>query len=267
MDPAGDLFVADVFNARVLKYDTPLNPNSGQPGAGDTVADLVIGQNGFSSAAQCTKKRHESATCCANLKGSQSIRSVICTSRMRTAYFSRSSSFEGPADCGSRLRTENFNSYICGSPTSDSLCSPLLPAVDGAGRLFVPDWKNNRLLSYDTPLVSSVATRELGQIDFTHGDANFPGPRSFSYPSGPSLTPAAICTSPMEVECWAGERPGIRQRPAGYLVLGQPDFYSTSCHLLGPPPCSSGIIRCVKIKHNEAGPEFAVDVRAPRPRG
>jgi hypothetical protein len=41
---------------------TPLNPNSGEPGAGDTVADLVIGQNGFSSAAQCSKKRRESAS-------------------------------------------------------------------------------------------------------------------------------------------------------------------------------------------------------------
>ncbi|MGA8642414.1 MAG: hypothetical protein WB650_10970 [Candidatus Binatus sp.] len=40
----------------------------------------------------------------------------------------------------------------------------------------MPDWQNNRLLSYDTPLVSTVASRELGQIDFTHGDANFPGP-------------------------------------------------------------------------------------------
>src|SRR5439155_19686474 len=49
VDGAGSLYVADSGNNRVLVYNTPLNDSSGKPGAGDTTADLVIGQSGFTT--------------------------------------------------------------------------------------------------------------------------------------------------------------------------------------------------------------------------
>lgn len=251
VDSVGDLFVADVFNARVLKYDTPLNPNSAEPGAGDTVADLVIGQNGFSSTAQCSKHRRESASVLCEPTGV----AFDMTGNLYVSDANRVLEFDhlrlsGPQIARRVYGQKNFSSYICGSPTADSLCSPMLPAVDGVGRLFVPDWENNRLLSYDTPLVSSVATRELGQIDFTHGDVNFPGRRSFSYPSATIADASGhlYVADQNRVLGWASAQGFVNGQPAD-LVLGQPDFYSTSCHLLGPPPCSTGVTRCVKKGH------------------
>jgi hypothetical protein len=46
VDVLGNLYVADEANNRVLEYNTPLNPNSGEKGAGDTTADNVFGQDG-----------------------------------------------------------------------------------------------------------------------------------------------------------------------------------------------------------------------------
>ncbi len=251
VDQAGDLFVADVFNARVLMYDTPLNSNSGEPGAGDTVADLVIGQNNFSSAAQCSKHRRESASVLCEPTGV----AVDTTGNLYVSDANRVLEFDhlhpgAPRSARRVYGQKNFSSYNCGSPTADSLCSPMLPAVDGAGRLFVPDWENNRLLSYDTPLVSSVATRELGQIDFTHGDVNFPGLRSLSYPSATVADAGGhlYVADGSRVLGWVSAQGFVNGQPAD-LVLGQPDFYSTGCHLQGPPVCSSGTSRCVKRKN------------------
>ncbi|MFZ2059419.1 MAG: NHL repeat-containing protein, partial [Candidatus Binatus sp.] len=45
-DVLGNLYVADEANNRVLEYNTPLNQNRGEKGAGDTTADNVFGQGG-----------------------------------------------------------------------------------------------------------------------------------------------------------------------------------------------------------------------------
>ena len=45
-DPTGNLYVSDTNNSRILEYNTPLNPSSGELCAGDTTADNVFGQNG-----------------------------------------------------------------------------------------------------------------------------------------------------------------------------------------------------------------------------
>jgi len=47
LDAAGNLYIADSGESRVLEYNTPLNPSSGETGAGDTIADAVFGQNGI----------------------------------------------------------------------------------------------------------------------------------------------------------------------------------------------------------------------------
>jgi hypothetical protein len=41
-----NLYVSDTNNNRVLEYNTPLNPSSGESGAADSIADNVFGQNG-----------------------------------------------------------------------------------------------------------------------------------------------------------------------------------------------------------------------------
>ncbi|MGC2758692.1 NHL repeat-containing protein [Candidatus Binatus sp.] len=133
LDPAGDLFVADVYNARVLKYDTPLNPDSGEPGAGDTVADLVIGQNGFTSAAQCSKRRRESASVLCEPQGLavDPIGNLYISDANRVLEFDHLR-LKGTQIAQRVYGQKTFSSYLCGLPAANSLCSPLLPAVDGA---------------------------------------------------------------------------------------------------------------------------------------
>lgn len=249
VDQAGDLFVADVSNARVLKFDTPLNANSGEPGAGDTVADLVFGQKNFSSAAQCGNHRRESASVLCEPEGVavDPAGHVYISDASRVLEFDSSSS-KGPPVARRVYGQKNFSSYGCQPPDADSLCVALLPAIDSAGRLYVPDWENNRVLSYDSPLVSSVATRELGQFDFNHRGVNFPSPHSLS---GPSATTTDVDghlyvadTFSSRVLGWASASGFANGQPAD-LVLGQPDFYSTDCHFEGPPPCGA-LERCKK---------------------
>ncbi len=55
LDSNGNLYVADRSNSRVTEYNTPLNASSGETGAGDTIADLVFGQNGSFTATGCNK--------------------------------------------------------------------------------------------------------------------------------------------------------------------------------------------------------------------
>ena len=44
LDSTGNLYAADSDNNRMLAFNTPLNASSGEPGAGDTVADRELGQ-------------------------------------------------------------------------------------------------------------------------------------------------------------------------------------------------------------------------------
>ena len=115
VDHAGDLFVADVSNARVLKYDTPLDPKSGELGAGDTVADVVFGQNDFSSAAQCAKNRRESASVSCEPEGVavDPIGHVYISDASRVLEFDPSSS-KGPQVARRVYGQRNFTSYVCG---------------------------------------------------------------------------------------------------------------------------------------------------------
>ncbi|HKV53290.1 MAG TPA: choice-of-anchor D domain-containing protein [Candidatus Binataceae bacterium] len=72
VDANGDLFVADAGytmvngavqfgNNRVLEYVTPTNPFSGVNGAGDTVPDVVFGQNGSFSTNFCDNALYSSS--------------------------------------------------------------------------------------------------------------------------------------------------------------------------------------------------------------
>ena len=237
IDKEGNLLVADAYNSRVLKYDTPLNANSGEPGAGDTAADLVLGQSDLTTAAQCIKKRRPSASVlCAPIGVT-----VDPNGNVYVTDGNRVLEYDSPVSSGAIARRvlgqKNFTSENCGPPSAKSVCGPLLTAADSAGRLYVPDWQNNRVLIYDTPLVSAVATRELGQIDFVHGDVNFPGARSLYYPFAVTTDSSGhlYIADLNRVLGWVNASGFSNGQPAD-LVIGQANFYSTGCQLLGPAP-------------------------------
>ena len=74
-----------------------------------------------------------------------------------------------------------------------SLCGPNAVTIDSAGRLWIADSYNNRVLEYDTPLTSSTATRVYGQFgSFTTGIANNGGVSadSLNHPTGVAVDSA-----------------------------------------------------------------------------
>lgn len=238
VDQNGDLFVADAGNARVLKYNTPLDPNSGEPGAGDTVADLVFGQADFTSAVQCSRKRRASARvlCFPTGVAVDSAGHVYISDASRVLEYEHPVS-SGPQKASRVFGQKNFTSDSCHQPSARTLCAPSLAATDAAGRLYVPDSSNNRVLAYNSPLSSSVATRELGQLDFVHNGVNFPSARSLLYPFAATVDAAGhlYVIDSNRVLGW-NSAAGFANGQSADLVIGQPDFYSTGCHLLGPPP-------------------------------
>ena len=234
VSPNGDLFVADVYNERVLRFNTPLDPSSGEPGAGDTTADLVIGQRNFESALQCSNHRRLSASILCYPQGL----SVDPSGNLYVADATRvlefnSSSLEGTPKANRVYGQKSFTADSCGLPSAKDLCTPMLLATDSAGALYVPDWINNRVMSYDAPQRSSIATRELGQVDFAYNAMNFPTARSLLYPSAVTTDQAGhlYVADRTRVLGWQDAAGFVDGQPAD-LVLGQPDFYDTNCHYL-----------------------------------
>jgi sugar lactone lactonase YvrE len=125
VDPAGNLYVADQGNNRVLEYDDPF--------ARDTQPDLVFGQGGSFTSSACNKG---------------------------------------------------------GTIGAATLCNPLGVATDSAGKLYISDTSNSRVLEYDLPLVTDVTDRVFGQGgSFNTGGCDIGGVSADSL-----CTPAGGCT-------------------------------------------------------------------------
>ena len=234
VSPTGDLFVADAYNARVLRFNSPLGPGNSEPGAGDTTADLVIGQRNFDSALQCSRHRRSNASVLCYPQGV----SVDPSGNLYVADATRvlefnASSLHGTPKADRVYGQKSFTADSCGPPTAKDLCTPMLPATDSAGALYVPDWINNRVMAYDAPLSSPMATRELGQVDFTHSAMNFPTARSIQYPGAVTTDQAGhlYVADYTRVLGWQNATGFANGQPAD-LIIGQPDFYDTKCHYL-----------------------------------
>jgi sugar lactone lactonase YvrE len=140
VDGAGDLYVADLGNSRVLEYNTPLQSHSGAAGAGDAVADFVFGTDGSFI------RGNSSSSMCFNQAGNQG---------------------NVPGDVNGL--------------GSDSLCGSAGVATDGTGNLYIADRGNNRVLEYDTPIVAltptsiptPIASTVPGELSLSTHDLSF----------------------------------------------------------------------------------------------
>lgn len=179
VDEAGNLYVADAGNNRVLAYDTPLAPSAdglGKPGSpGDTTADKVFGQHGRFDRQACNGKNKTTAsaeTLCSPtgvaLDASGNLY-VADFSNARVLMFRRplakpdSSGGKGAVAAAMVLGQPDLRSRgvnAGGKPSPYGLAGPFDLAVDGAGNLFVADTENNRVLKYEHPLRPAQAPRK-----------------------------------------------------------------------------------------------------------
>src|SRR5262245_842474 len=244
VDSAGTLYVADTLNNRELAYNTPLNASSGQPGAGDTTADRVLGQSGFTTGS--------SGTTATTLRSPQGLAVdphgnlyVVDSSNHRVVeYDAPLSTGEAATLVIGQLDASSSGCNQNGAVGAGTLCNPTGAATDPAGNLYVYDANNNRVVAYaeGNPPRTTTASRVLGQHDLTHATENFV--------DAITVNPAAVAIDRSAIPNHLYVVDAVNNRVLGYqdaatfvtggaadLVLGQPDVFSNA--LNGGLPCCS----------------------------
>jgi sugar lactone lactonase YvrE len=184
LDARGNLYVSDSTNNRVLEYNTPLTT--------DTTADKVFGQLSSFSSGLCNNGGINANTLCTPygvaLDSSGNLY-VADSSNNRVLEYNTPLTTNTTAD--TVFGQSSFTTNVCNvsSASSTSLCSPEGVALDASSDLYVADYKDNRVLEYNTPLTTdTVADRVIGQ----HGSfstTNFGGASASSLfePAGLAL--------------------------------------------------------------------------------
>ena len=180
IDLSGRLFVADTTNHRVLIFDGPFTPGA------HPSASVVLGQPSFTTPGTgfggCAAPANANFCYARGLAFDSSGRLYAIDE-----YDHRVLVFDPP------FHTGQLASHVIGQPDFTSaapnwfgpagapqttpsaygLSGPRGLAIDSGDRLFVADSENNRVLVFNTPLVSSPAANDvLGQPNFASGAAN-----------------------------------------------------------------------------------------------
>jgi sugar lactone lactonase YvrE len=151
-DSAGNLFVADDYNSRVLEYNTPWSS--------DTTADGVFGQpnftsntpnNGGISASSLDHPESIALDSAGNLFVADNYNTRVLGYAAPLANDTTADLVFGQAGFTSRIPNHN-------GINASGLSGPTGVAVDGAGNLLVADSNNNRVLEYDSPFADPALT-------------------------------------------------------------------------------------------------------------
>ena len=271
LDPSGDLYVADSSNNRVLEYSIPLT---------SATANNVFGQGGsFTSTVQDNGGVSASslnAPIGVAADGSGNL--YIADSNNRVLEYSDPLTNQ---TAGMVLgQSGNFASGGCNSDTAnlsissaDDLCLSSSffgtrggVAADGAGNVYVADFGNNRVLVYDSPLISGTSAGVvLGQLDFAHNGENLIDARGMDNPES-----VAIDTSTVPNRLYVSDTDNSRvlgyrdvttfvNGGAADLVIGQPDFQSGSCDMRTFNATASDLCNPVGIAVDAGGNLYVAD--------
>jgi sugar lactone lactonase YvrE len=203
-DGTGNLYVADYNNHRVLEYNTPLNPGSGESGAGNATADTVFGQGGSFTSKTCNSGGVTAASMCVpigltidasgNLYVADGFNNRVL--EYNTPLTTDTTADRAFGTCG------GFK-FACSGISANSLNDPTGVAVDKAGRLYVADNQNNRVVAYDHPFASptpspTATATQTATATPTPTATTTPSPTPTATPSGPghiSVSPKTLTLS------------------------------------------------------------------------
>ncbi len=183
VDITGNLFVADRNNNRVLEFNTPLDSKSGEPGAGDAVADNIFGQTTGTGCNQGLSAPTQATLCMPYGVGTDGTDVYVAdTGNNRVVAFVPTGMgvFANDPSAVLVLGQRNFKSAVAGcagGTTATSLCAPHGVAIDSSRNVYIADTNNNRVLEFNDPAGYSGSTPEaasmiIGQSNPTDNAAN-----------------------------------------------------------------------------------------------
>src|SRR5262249_32620709 len=160
VDSVGNLYIADKENNPVVEFNTP-EAITVTPGSGDFTADKVFGQlNNFTTGTCNNSGLNQNSLCkpygvSADVSGNVYIadhdnnrlladNTPLTTNTTADRVFGQFNSFTA-ANCNDD-----------GTISALTLCKPSSAAPDSAKNLYIADSGNNRVLEYNTPLVSGT---------------------------------------------------------------------------------------------------------------
>jgi NHL repeat len=235
-DSAGNVYIADTANSRVLEYDAPLVKG--------VRADMVFGQSGSFSGAACNAGGVSANSLChptavgldnaGNLYvGDRNNYRVLEYDTPRSLHNTTADLVFGQANSF----VSNTNS--CAAEVSTTgLCSPDGLTIDGAGNLYIADSSFSRIVEYNTPLSGGNTTPNavLGQADFTSGACNSTGVGAMGLclPSGVAIDDAGSLYAADLAKNRVVQYRNPLSTPAATLVLGQTVFDQNSVNLTKP---------------------------------
>jgi hypothetical protein len=203
VDGAGNVYVPDAGNNRVLEYNSPLTTN--------TVADVVFGQGGSFTSSSCNLGGTISASGMCRPGGV----AVDNAGNLYVGDYDNNRVLEYNTPLTADVVADrvfgqggSFTSGTCnlGGITASSLCGPGV-AVDGMGNVYANDAPNHRVLEYDAPL-SSPSTPVGGIAELPDIAESGSSARNFIAPAGAAMAGAIIVAA----GGWYASRRWLRHR-------------------------------------------------------
>lgn len=181
VDAAGNVWVADAFNHRVLRFNDPFND------ATPVDADLVVGQYDFVSRDENLGQGmagNDTALPDSLLFPGRVIvyggsnLYIADSGNSRVLHYMNVTGntpvadrvFGQYGDFTTRAKNNDGNNNDSCCCNAENMFNPIGIARDAAGRLWVADWNNHRVLRFDDPLADSIADAVLGQPDLFSND-------------------------------------------------------------------------------------------------
>ncbi|HYL58731.1 MAG TPA: choice-of-anchor D domain-containing protein [Candidatus Acidoferrales bacterium] len=186
VDDAGDLFVTDFSNSRVLEYLNPGALGGAMPGVpghpGDVTADVVFGQGGGFSTGDCNFGTGlavgAGALCLPDGVAIDSLGDVLVADANNNRVLRYNHPVSSPPDAGAALGQFDLLHSGLNNPTGAALQVPQGVAIDSSGgldRLYVADSGNNRVLGWSdaaTFAIGDPADIAIGQPDLNSTECN-----------------------------------------------------------------------------------------------
>src|SRR5262249_40511565 len=145
----------------------------------DTTADRVFGQSGSFTSAACNQGGQVTgSTLCSPsgvaLDGSGNLYVADTTNNRVLEYNSPLTSGETANIVLGQKSLTSAQCNVGGAVAAKTLCGPTAVATDSGGNVYVADTRNNRVLEYNTPLITNEAAHLVfGQFgSFTTGGCN-----------------------------------------------------------------------------------------------